>query len=55
MGAQVIDASAMPPPDPVPVRPWMGVRIALLAFGILSTIPLVLDVFGKLPVDREDA
>jgi hypothetical protein len=27
----------------------------LLAVGILTTIPLVLDVFGKLPVDLDDA
>lgn len=27
----------------------------LLAVGILTTIPLVLDVLGRLPVDRDDA
>ena len=27
----------------------------LLAVGILTTIPLLLDVFGKLPVDPDDA
>ena len=29
--------------------------IYALAVGILTTIPLVLDVFGKLPVELDDA
>lgn len=38
MNALVVDASALHPPDPVPVRSWMGVRATLLAVGILALL-----------------
>jgi len=38
MTAPVIDASALVPSDPVPVRPLMGVRATLLAVGILALL-----------------
>jgi hypothetical protein len=31
MNAPVVDASALQPPDPVPVHSWIGVRVTLEA------------------------
>ena len=38
MNAPVVDTSALVPSDPVPVRPWMGARVTLLAVGILALL-----------------